>query len=411
MKLLSATLLLIISSIASPGKPEPSLAYFTNMREVTVIAKDRQNYVVVDEDIWNHARPELSDLRLYAGSQVPYMLVEQRGGASREVQPAKIFNLGEVNKHTEFDLDTGDLAEYDHIRLRLDAKNFVATATMEGRSVWGQVPGTMLGPSTLYDFSHENLGSNFVLKLPNSSFRYLHVRLSRGIRPEQVKSATIYNLQEKKAAWTNVGSCRVDNENQRSTEMKCGLPATVPIDRVYFQVVSGQVNFRRNVIVTDSQDRQLGSGEISRIRVNRGGTWIVSENLAVYLPGLHSDRITIKVENGDDPALMFDKVQAQSFERRIYFEPQGQTSLQLYYGDEKLTTPVYDYAKFFKLDSAATRAQLGPQVHNPAYLGRPDDRPWSERHKAILWLAILLAMLVLAVTAIRGLRAGTRTAS
>jgi hypothetical protein len=411
MKLLPATLL-IISSMASPGEPEPPLAYFTNLREVKVIAKDRQNYVVVDADIWNHARPELSDLRLYAtGSQVPYTLVEQRGGASGEEQPAKIFNLGEVNKHTEFDLDTGDLAEYDHIRLRLDAKNFVATATMEGRSMRDQGPGTTLGPSTLYDFSHENLGSNFVLKLPNSSFRYLHVRLARGIRPEQVKGATIYNLQEKKAAWTSVGNCRVGNEKERSTKIKCNLPATVPLDRVYLQVASGQVNFRRNVIVTDWQDRQLASGEISRIRVNRGGMWIVSENLTVYLQGAHSDRITIKVENGDDPALMFDTVQAQSFERRIYFEPQGQTSLQLYYGDEKLAAPVYDYAKFFKLDPAATLAQLGPQVHNPACSRRPDDRPWSERHKAILWLAMLLATLVLAVTALRGLRAGASTAS
>ena len=35
--------------------------------------------------------------------------------------------------------------------------------------------------------------------------------------------------------------------------------------------------------------------------------------------------------------------------------------------------------------------------------GRPDDRPWSERHKAVLWLAMLLAVIVLSALAIRGL--------
>jgi len=108
---------------------------------------------------------------------------------------------------------------------------------------------------------------------------------------------------------------------------------------------------------------------------------------------------------------MFDAIQLQSLERRLYFEPQGKNSLKLYYGDEKLTAPVYDYAKFFKAEPAAAQAQLGPGTHNLAYTGRPDDRPWSERHKAILWLAMLLAVAVLALFAIRGLQAGTQAGS
>ncbi len=43
--------------------------------------------------------------------------------------------------------------------------------------------------------------------------------------------------------------------------------------------------------------------------------------------------------------------------------------------------------------------------HNESYYGRPDDRPWSERHNAILWLAMVLAVAVLAMLAFRGLKA------
>jgi hypothetical protein len=70
---------------------------------------------------------------------------------------------------------------------------------------------------------------------------------------------------------------------------------------------------------------------------------------------------------------------------------------------------VYDYAKFFKADPAAVQAQLGADTHNPAYTGRPDDRPWSERHQVVLWAAMILAVAILALLAIRGLGAESRS--
>jgi hypothetical protein len=92
-------------------------------------------------------------------------------------------------------------------------------------------------------------------------------------------------------------------------------------------------------------------------------------------------------------------------ERRVSFDPQGKSQLKLYYGDDKLGSPVYDYVRFFKADPVAAKAELGPGSHNLAYEGRPDDRPWSERHKTVLWLAMLLAVIVLAALALRGLKA------
>ena len=47
-------------------------------------------------------------------------------------------------------------------------------------------------------------------------------------------------------------------------------------------------------------------------------------------------------------------------------------------------------------------AQLGAGLHNAEYTGRPDERPWSERHKAVLWAAMLLAVTLLAILALRG---------
>jgi hypothetical protein len=131
----------------------------------------------------------------------------------------------------------------------------------------------------------------------------------------------------------------------------------------------------------------------------------------VQIAGQSSDqrpgRLTITIDNGDNPPLAIAAVQLLSIERRVYFDPRAKASLKLYYGDYKLDSPVYDYARFFHADPAAAKAELGPGAHNEAYSGRPDDRPWSERHNAVLWLAMLLAVAVLAALAIRGLKAET----
>ena len=412
MKFVSLVLGLIVA-LGAASTPEPEISYFSNVRDVHISQPGLQNYFFVDEEIWNRARPDLADLRIYdGGSQVQYALSEQRGGTSSQEAAAKILNLGSVGGRTEFDLDmldldTGQTAEYDSIRLNLDAKDFVVTASVTGSNELGAKAPTQLPPATVYDFTREELGSNPVLRLPASSFHYLHVKLSAGISPAQVKGASVYNLQETKAVWTSVGACSAPSQIARTTVITCNAPPRVPVDRVRFEVDPSHVNFRRVVMLSDASDHGYGaSGEITRVRMNRAGTSVVSEEMDVPIGGRSSgeSEMKITVDNGDNPPLAISGVRLLSVERRLYFDPQGKSLLRLYYGDNKLVAPVYDYARFFKADPAAAKAELGPGSHNPAYSGRPDDRPWSERHKAVMWMAMILAVIVLAGLALRGLK-------
>ena len=82
--------------------------------------------------------------------------------------------------------------------------------------------------------------------------------------------------------------------------------------------------------------------------------------------------------------------------------------MDIYYGDEKLDAPVYDYAKLFQSDATAKPLQMDAEQTNAGYAGRPDERPWSERHPAVLWAAILAAVAVLGGIAVRSMKnAGT----
>jgi hypothetical protein len=401
---LAASLLLLFVVADAPTRLEPAIPYFTKVRQVQIAEPDRQNFFVVDQEIWNNSRPDLGDLRLYdSESPVPFAISEQRAGISSEEVEAKVLNLGSVSGHTEFDLDAESLTEYDRIRLRLDVHDFIATASVSGGSAPGKATEVELTNSTLYDFSKEQLGSNFQLKLPTSSFRYLHIKLSPGIRPQQVNSAAIYDLHEQQASWTKVGSCAAPQNKPHLTVIACNLPEKVPLSRILFHVDPAQVNFRRTVSLEDAKGQQFASGEISRVRINRAGTLVTDEELSLNVFG-NRDAITIKVDNGDNPPLAVTALEPLAVERRVYFDPRGKTALALYYGDHKLSAPIYDYARFFHADAAPAEAQLAAAAHNPQYVGRPDERPWSDRHTGILWTAMIAAVLALTVLALRGLR-------
>jgi hypothetical protein len=295
------------------------------------------------------------------------------------------------------------MAEYNRIRLTLDARDFVATASVSGGNAPGKAATAELTRSTLYDFSKEQLGSNSILKLPTSSFPFLHVKISDGVRPPDVKGATVFQQHEQQASWTAIGSCGAPQQKDRSTVVTCNVPEHIPVSRIAFDVAPSQVNFRRRVMIEVANGLRGAGGDISRVRMNREGTLVTNEQLAINVLGV-SGQITVTIDNGDNPALDIKKVQPLVTEHRVYFDPQGKTNLKLYYGDEKLAMPVYDYARFFHLDGSPAQAELGAASHNPEFAGRPDERPWSDRHGAVLWTAMLVTVAALALLAFRGLR-------
>ena len=393
-------LLLAIPSFAS----DAAIAYFTRARSVTISRADGQNYVIVDADVWRYARPDLADLRLYDGSSmVPHALTTRSGGVSSQETAAKILNLGSVAGHTEFDLDVSGATEYDRIRLQLDTKNFINNARIEGRQWLRDRLGPNLGSTTLYDFSDENLGANSVLKFPSASFPFLPVRLAPGLRPNEVKGAFVSNVAETQAAWSQAGSCTASAGPPKESVFSCSIFPGAPIERISFRLPESAVNFNRTVLVSDEKG-EFTRGTITRVRLNRAVQSVTSQNLSLDLFVQPHQVIKVAMENGDDAPLPVQGVDLLSFERRIYFDPRGNSALRLYYGDSKLEAASYDYQKLFQESPDAALAQLGPAEANAQFTGRPDDRPWSERHTALLWVAMLIAVVVLGALALRGLK-------
>jgi hypothetical protein len=402
------TVLLLLGAVLvfAEGAPEAEVPYFTNSRDVTTSTADSTNYFVVDDEIWSHTRPDLSDIRLLGSDnhEVPYVLVTK--GSSRQVEemPAKIEELGRSGEQTTFVVEVDQNSDFNRVNLTLDTKNFVTQATVDGMDDLHDPKPVRMGPFTLYDFSKEHLGSNFALNLPDLRFRFLRVKVGKEVAPDQVKAATVANETESKALYTDLATLTGAQQKKHSSVYTWKANKAVPLDRVSFDVDG--VNFMRPAHVEDEKGNIVASGQISRIKMQAHGKLVQSEDLTLGTNGSHSEHYTIVVENGDDPPLKIRRVVPQAIERRVYFQPNGVARLTVYYGDEKLGAPVYDYAKLFQTSSEAQagQAKLGPGQHNAAYTGRPDDRPWTDRHPEVLWGAMIIAVAGFGFIAMRSLK-------
>ena len=389
---------------APAGAP---VAYLSHTRTVNISAPDKQSYITLDEAIFQHARADLGDLRFYSPQQteVPYAIVTRRGSTASALSSVPVLNKGVVNGDTQFAVDVG-VPEYDNVHLDINTRDFISQVKLEGENDLTAKAWNDLGTFTIFDFTKERLGSNFTIRLHSPArFRYLRITILGAVPPEDVKGAGIANLQEEKATYIDLAATPTTRAEGKKTVFEWDISDRVPVDRIHFQVDPTEINFNRPATLFCDKNT-VTTGDISRIRLTRKGRKIESEDLDLELYGLRCKHYRLEIANGDDAALRIASVHLQMLERRAYFNPRGETSLTLYYGDDKLDPPTYDYAKLFEAPepSEVAAATLSPDTQNTAYTGRPDDRPWSEKNPAVLWIAMIAAIGLLGAWALKGFK-------
>ncbi|HLY91853.1 MAG TPA: DUF3999 family protein, partial [Candidatus Angelobacter sp.] len=250
-----------------------SVPYFKYLREVQAGGAG-QHYFVVDEVVWQHARPDLADLRLYAadGHEVPYALSTERGSSETDQKDIKVLQPGVVGDKTQFFLDMNELAEYDHIELKLKAKNFVSKVRVEGQDDLHGAHWSTLANTIVYDLSDDNLGGNTTLRLPVTRYKYLRITMEGAVKPADVEGATANIREEEKAMWRTVSDQPKREEKDKETVFTFSVPANVPVERVEFSIDAAQPNFKREVEIQNGKNDWLGtSGELTRVHMVRHG--------------------------------------------------------------------------------------------------------------------------------------------
>jgi hypothetical protein len=425
MKLAFATLSLAVLATT------PEARYFRYERPIQVLEQQvlaqqaGQACVAIDPEIFAHAAPLLADLRLYAnGAETPYTIrVATSVAGGKKTIP--ILNAGVRSGQTVFDAELPD-RPYSDLQLDVTARNFIATAAVSGSHTKSGKLDTKLGEFTLFDLSRERLGRSTVLHLPESNFPYLHFRIAGPLRPEDITSLSVERLPATQPRYSTVAEASQATQKDHSTVLEFAVPAHVPVDRVVFVPGGSPAAFSRDVTVSavsapekraDDQTQPplpiMSSGSLLRIHKVQDGKRIDEERLSIDAPREEFDtpsKWTITIANGDDAPVSLKRVSLAMFERTLCFDAVANTAYSLRYGDEALTAPQYDYARLFTPQANALEIHAGPERLNSGWQPRPDARPFTERHRILLWVALVAVIALLAAIAFKSQKQDSKAA-
>jgi len=153
--------------------------------------------------------------------------------------------------------------------------------------------------------------------------------------------------------------------------------------------------------------RDFCSGEVYRYQEGDKQ----AESLRVFSSERWGERFwRVEIVNGNDAPLAGAKPVLLTIPHFVAFYPQSGHSYSLIYGNSAASLPHYDLSRTldYHAESAATPASLGDEEATANYL---DPRPFTERHPILLWVALIVAVIILAWAAFRALRTPTTTAS
>lgn len=399
---------------------KPEIQYFHYERNIQNTPQSaRQTCVAVDPAIFAHASPGLADLRIYRGKdETPYVLRKAKPAAVGEQKLAPM-NLGRRDGHTVFDAAM-PAGAYSDVQLDVTGKNFIATVEVSGSQSQPGAARTRIGSYTIFDLTRQKLGRSTVLHLPRSDFRFLHFRIDGPIAPQSVNGLRVLRVAASHPRHLTVAASSSVTQQGRDSVLHFTVPARTPVDRIVFAPGASPADFSRDVQVrvqpekppkasasAEPPSQSTAYGNLLRIHRIEEGHRLNEERLSVAAPYVVSAAPTdwtVTIENGDDRPISLRWVRLEMVERDLCFYAEGGSGYRLYYGDSALAPPRYDYATLFTLQPDAATASLGPEVANPDYQPRPDTRPFTERHPALLWAALVLVILLLAAIALRSAR-------
>ena len=410
----AARFLMLILLAASP-----QIRYFHSERQVENLPSSAgQACLALDEGIFAQAAPALADLRLYRdGRETPYVtrLAEPSLASQGEINP---LDKGLRAGQAVFDAELPD-GRYSDLELDISERNFIATVEVSGSQTQSSAPPTKLGAYTIFDLTRQRLGRSTVLHLPESDFKYLHFKINGPLSPEHINGVSVVRLPESQPRYISLAETAKITERNHQTLVEFIVPPHVPVDRVVFRAGSQPSLFSRDALLrvepaqAPSADSRpyprtaTASSNLLRIHSLENGHRIDEEHLTIDAPAADFDQTakwTITIDNGDDPPLSIESVRLEMLERDLCFESAGSGHYTLYFGDRSLAAPRYDYATLFALQADAASAEMGRETANAAYQPRPDERAFTERHPALLWVALLLVIVLLGGIAFKSLQ-------
>ena len=375
--------------------------------EVTPVEEPRFVSVLVPDAVTTAAARDWADLRVIdeAAREVPYVLEARDARERREWRAARLLDPGFVpGQYSQAVLDLGfDPAVHNAVDLELGGLEDVQAGLQIAVSDDGRSWQIAAESVPIFRLRETARGERTDATYPASRSRYVRLRILEGSRQVAITSARVAHEvvtpAERAPAGVALASAPQDGQSNESVWISAGDGAERRVAEIRFETSALQLS---RVVAVETADeharwRRVATGEIRR--VPGSADW----RLSIQFPEAVGRRWRVTVRNGDDPPVP-DLVPAlYATPRRVVFRQEPGRTYRLIYGHARPDPPRYDLARLTSPEVlvAAAPASLGAPVVNEGFV---DATPWTERHPAMVWVAVAVAVLLLGAMALRTLR-------
>ena len=357
-----------------------------------------------------------ADLRIVdsLGTETPFILYDENVRAPIETRHATIRENSFVpGQYTQLVIDLGEKTAF-HNALEINTSetdfiDWVEIDASDDASTWRIVKER----APISGFRKENIVGSRLVQYSDNNARFLRVHIFEIARQFPVSSVEVlFSREFREPLRTSIPSQFTPDPtapptlSRWTTDLGAG---SFPVSGVALE--TPQAEFFRIVHMQTSDDgkdwEDYFSGEI--YRYNQGSKTAESLRVCSH-EGWRHRFWRIEVVNGNDAPLAGVKPTLLTISYLLLSPPQRGHAYRLIYGNPSAKLPRYDLSRTFNYhgEPGAKIATLGEEELTANYL---DPRPYTERHPRLLWLALIIAVIVLAYAALRALRAPTTAAS
>lgn len=377
--------------------------------------------LTIPPEALERSQPSLGDLRVTdsQATLTPHVLYWPPVAVPRERlawKPVALLNRTFVPEgHSTVTLDFGVATRKNRIEVALSETNYRRKALLEG-SPDGQTWSTVVENQWLFDVTlpSDHFEANTV-SFPVNDFRYLRLTVyampddPRHIEINGVQAVLAEVSQEKHLTPLPVRGTPVtptkDENGQTIFAFDLGS-ANVPIDTLQARVsdpyfhrayaLFGRSAEKEPIHHPTEQGLVTGERDVPWSQITSGVFYRVQDpertQQSLSIENLQSNYryLLLRVYNGDAPELQFEGFDlARRDLPSLVFEVKAGQQYRLHGGHPRAGQPAYDLAESVKglAERSLPNVTLGPLEARP---GEETPVPWTDRYRALLWVAFLV---------------------
>ena len=416
---------------------------FASMKSILLepFSEDTIVAVPLDSEVYDSVKPDLSDIRIVAGSsiEVPFLVekeIETRTRVTKKIAQSTVASLREMEgNRLEMNLSLDeDAPAADLLRIHTPLSNFERRISVDG-SADGMDWEQLVDGALIFDYSRYFDIENTDVELPKNEHRKFRVLIEDIIDEKASPFRTLWSLtthgkeversegfiirsrhfridridlwakseretfesertQEYPVRGFKVS--RNEEEQQTIVEIDCRKEPLTNIS-----IGSSTRNFSRRARLEVEEERradtrwvQIGSAILTAINFLDYS----KESLAISFPEHRAAKYRLTIEDQDNAPLAIESVTGKGRIYAMLFIGEPGASYDLYYDSERAKAPRYDIATVLapiRHTYISVPASLGPESPNPAYNSEADKPPSTLLENKLFLTGVILAMVLI----------------